>query len=115
METTLALENYKRACDCGRGAIFLSVASPYLLSYSSGLRLFNFRGCVPFSAGAGTCGTNQETSSKRAGSGRWGSCSSQGHLNFSWRLIMAPPPVLDYLAAHEVAHLKEMNHSHRFS
>lgn len=45
---------------------------------------------------------------------RWGSCSSQGHLNFSWRLILAPPGVLDYLAAHEVAHLKEMNHSHRF-
>lgn len=45
---------------------------------------------------------------------RWGSCSSQGHLNFSWRLILAPAFVLDYLAAHEVAHLKEMNHSHRF-
>lgn len=45
---------------------------------------------------------------------RWGSCSSTGALNFSWRLIMAPPFVLDYLAAHEVAHLKEMNHSHRF-
>ncbi|MCO5090827.1 M48 family metallopeptidase [Bosea sp. (in: a-proteobacteria)] len=45
---------------------------------------------------------------------RWGSCSSQGHLSFSWRLILAPPSVLDYLAAHEVAHLKEMNHSHRF-
>ena len=38
----------------------------------------------------------------------------KGHLNFSWRLILAPPLVLDYLAAHEVAHLKEMNHSHRF-
>jgi predicted metal-dependent hydrolase len=45
---------------------------------------------------------------------RWGSCSAQGHLSFSWRLILAPPLVLDYLAAHEVAHLKEMNHSHRF-
>lgn len=45
---------------------------------------------------------------------RWGSCSSQGHLNFSWRLILAPAFVLDYLAAHEVAHLREMNHSHRF-
>ncbi len=45
---------------------------------------------------------------------RWGSCSSRGHLSFSWRLVMAPPFVLDYLAAHEVAHLKEMNHSHRF-
>lgn len=45
---------------------------------------------------------------------RWGSCSSAGHLSFSWRLILAPPAVLDYLAAHEVAHLKEMNHSPRF-
>ena len=45
---------------------------------------------------------------------RWGSCTSTGHLSFSWRLIMAPPFVLDYLAAHEVAHLQEMNHSPRF-
>lgn len=45
---------------------------------------------------------------------RWGSCSSQGVLMYSWRLIMAPPPVLDYVAAHEVAHLVEMNHSDAF-
>lgn len=45
---------------------------------------------------------------------RWGSCSSTRTLSFSWRIIMAPPPVLDYLAAHEVAHLVEMNHSERF-
>jgi predicted metal-dependent hydrolase len=45
---------------------------------------------------------------------RWGSCSSTGRLNFSWRLILAPPFVLDYLAAHEVGHLVEMNHSPRF-
>jgi predicted metal-dependent hydrolase len=45
---------------------------------------------------------------------RWGSCSSRGNLNFSWRLILAPPEVLDYVAAHEVAHLLEMNHSRRF-
>lgn len=45
---------------------------------------------------------------------RWGSCSSTGGLSFSWRLILAPPCVLDYLAAHEVAHLRELNHSHRF-
>jgi hypothetical protein len=44
---------------------------------------------------------------------RWGSCSSRGDLMFSWRLIMAPPEVLDYVAAHEVAHLAEMNHSAR--
>lgn len=45
---------------------------------------------------------------------RWGSCSSTGAINYSWRLILAPPHVLDYLAAHEVAHLREMNHSQRF-
>ena len=47
-------------------------------------------------------------------SSRWGSCSSTAVLSFSWRLILAPSYVLDYLAAHEVAHLVEMNHSARF-
>ena len=45
---------------------------------------------------------------------RWGSCSPARTLSFSWRLIMAPPFVLDYIAAHEVAHLREMNHGPRF-
>ena len=45
---------------------------------------------------------------------RWGSCSARGALMFSWRLVMAPPEVLDYVAAHEVAHLAEMNHSPAF-
>ena len=45
---------------------------------------------------------------------RWGSCSSAGALMFSWRLILAPPDVLHYVAAHEVAHLAEMNHSPAF-
>ena len=45
---------------------------------------------------------------------RWGSCSASGLLSFSWRLILAPPFVLDYVAAHEVAHLLEMNHGPRF-
>jgi len=45
---------------------------------------------------------------------RWGSCSASGELSFCFRLVMAPPFVLDYLAAHEVAHLREMNHSRRF-
>jgi predicted metal-dependent hydrolase len=52
--------------------------------------------------------------SLRDPSSRWGSCSNTGVLSFSWRLIMAPPFVLDYLAAHEVAHLVELNHSPRF-
>ncbi|MGQ0673980.1 MAG: M48 family metallopeptidase [Hyphomicrobium sp.] len=45
---------------------------------------------------------------------RWGSCSTTGVLSFSWRLILAPSAVLDYVAAHEVAHLGEMNHGPRF-
>ena len=45
---------------------------------------------------------------------RWGSCSETRTLSFSWRIIMAPPVALDYLTAHEVAHLKEMNHSAAF-
>ena len=45
---------------------------------------------------------------------RWGSCSARGDLAFSWRLILAPPLVLDYLAAHEIGHRLEMNHSVRY-
>ena len=45
---------------------------------------------------------------------RWGSCSSTGTLSYSWRLIMAPAKVLDYVCAHEVAHIEEMNHGPEF-
>lgn len=45
---------------------------------------------------------------------RWGSCSTTGAISISWRLIMAPNSVLNYVCAHEVAHLKEMNHGKRF-
>lgn len=45
---------------------------------------------------------------------RWGSCGEDGSLSFSWRLILAPEEVLDYVVAHEVAHLKELNHGKRF-
>jgi|SRR6185312_8029854 len=45
---------------------------------------------------------------------RWGSCAASGNLAFSWRLIMAPDAVLEYVVAHEVAHLAEMNHGPRF-
>lgn len=45
---------------------------------------------------------------------RWGSCASGGNLSFSWRLVLAPLSVLDYVVAHEVAHLVEMNHSDNF-
>ena len=45
---------------------------------------------------------------------RWGSCSSSGNLNFSWRLVMAPLQVIDYVVVHELVHLHEKNHSQRF-
>jgi predicted metal-dependent hydrolase len=45
---------------------------------------------------------------------RWGSCSANGDLSYSWRLILTPPYVLDYVAAHEVAHLVHLNHGRRF-
>lgn len=50
----------------------------------------------------------------RDATSRWGSCSTTGAISLSWRLIMAPNSVLNYVAAHEVAHLREMNHSRRF-
>ncbi|ACB94901.1 M48 family metallopeptidase [Beijerinckia indica] len=59
-------------------------------------------------------GTRPSKISLRDTTSRWGSCSAKGGLNFSWRLILAPPYVLDYLAAHEVAHLRHMNHSDAF-
>ncbi len=45
---------------------------------------------------------------------RWGSCSTDGNLMFSWRLVLAPQKVLEYVVAHEIAHLAEMNHSKAF-
>jgi len=50
----------------------------------------------------------------RDGRSRWGSCSPKGRLSFSWRLIMAPRAVIDYVVAHEVAHLRELNHGPKF-
>ncbi|MDD7738453.1 MAG: SprT family zinc-dependent metalloprotease [Fusicatenibacter sp.] len=45
---------------------------------------------------------------------RWGSCSSAGNLNYNWKLVLMPEPVLDYVVVHELAHRKEMNHSPAF-
>jgi len=63
---------------------------------------------------AAVLGVTVKRVSMRDQSSRWGSCTAAGVLSYSWRLILAPPHVLDYLAAHEVAHLVEMNHSRKF-
>lgn len=60
---------------------------------------------------AGLVGRGYTSLALRDTRSRWGSCSPGGRLMYSWRLILAPPLVLDYVAAHEVAHLVEMNHS----
>jgi predicted metal-dependent hydrolase len=57
-----------------------------------------------------TCRSLRITDAKE----RWGSCNAAGSLNFAWRLVMVPPPVIDYVIVHELSHLVEMNHSRRF-
>lgn len=63
---------------------------------------------------AGRIGAKVASISMKDTRSRWGSCSTDANLSFSWRIVMAPPMVIDYLAAHEVAHLKEMNHGPHF-
>lgn len=63
---------------------------------------------------AATLGKPVRSISYKDTKSRWGSCTSEGNLSFSWRIAMAPNFVIDYLAAHEVAHLKEMNHGPDF-
>lgn len=63
---------------------------------------------------AANLGVRPKRITVRDQSTRWGSCSTTGTISFSWRLIFAPSYVLDYVVAHEVAHLREMNHGPRF-
>ncbi|MDO5528850.1 MAG: SprT family zinc-dependent metalloprotease [Paracoccus sp. (in: a-proteobacteria)] len=63
---------------------------------------------------AGRIGREVRAMALRDTRSRWGSCTHDGRLMFSWRLAMAPPEVLDYVAAHEVAHLAHMDHSPAF-
>ena len=59
-------------------------------------------------------GVNYSRITVRAAKTRWGSCSRKGNLNFNWKLMMVPESVIDYVVIHELAHLKEMNHSKNF-
>jgi predicted metal-dependent hydrolase len=63
---------------------------------------------------AAALGVSIRSISIRDTASRWGSCSYEGALSYSWRLVIAPPFVLDYLAAHEIAHRLELNHSKRY-
>lgn len=63
---------------------------------------------------AARIGKDIQSISVRDTKSRWGSCSSDGSLSFSWRLIFAPPEAFDYVVAHEVAHLEHLDHSKAF-
>ncbi|TVQ54702.1 MAG: M48 family peptidase [Rhodobacteraceae bacterium] len=65
-------------------------------------------------AAAATLGAPIRSITLRDTRSRWGSCTARGDLSFSWRLAMAPPEVLRYVAVHEAAHLLEMNHGPAF-
>jgi predicted metal-dependent hydrolase len=69
---------------------------------------------APVAAAEGKTGRRHTSLTIRDQKTRWGSCSAGGGLNFNWRLIQAPPAVLDYVACHEVAHLSVPNHSPAF-
>jgi len=87
-------------------------AGPRLAAWLKGqARVHLSAACDAFSSRLGRPYTRLTLRDTRS---RWGSCSAQGGLNFSWRLVMAPKDVLEYVAAHEVAHLAQMNHSPAF-
>ncbi len=62
----------------------------------------------------GRLGVTYGRLSMRRAKTRWGSCSQKGNLNSNWKLVMAPEPVINYVIIHELAHLKEMNHTGKF-
>ena len=102
--------NRQRRCSASRASRRMSIAAS--ATFSSARRVRDLEAASR--RYAESSGAKVKRVSVRDQSSRWGSCSTTGVLSFSWRLILAPPYVLDYLAAHEVAHLKELNHSPRF-
>ncbi|HET7410668.1 MAG TPA: SprT family zinc-dependent metalloprotease [Paracoccaceae bacterium] len=97
------------------GALVLQGAGAEGARIAAWLRLRARDALLPAARGhARRLGRQIEAIALRDTRSRWGSCSSTGTISFSWRLAMAPPEVLDYVAAHEAAHLVEMNHSDRY-
>ena len=112
-----------RADSRGRGAAWLEPGALCVAGDASHLarRVTDFlRDCARLELGiraramAASIGRRIVRIAVRDTRSRWGSCSHDGALCFSWRLILAPPAVVDYVVAHEVAHLKHMNHGERF-
>jgi predicted metal-dependent hydrolase len=84
------------------------------LSEGEARRLVRFHAGAVCALEAAALGVSFERIRVAGQRSRWGSCSSSGTLSFNWRLALAPPEVLDYVAVHEVCHLVEPNHSRRF-
>jgi len=72
------------------------------------------RAAALVAAHAATLGRSHGRLSLRDTRSRWGSCTAEGNIMLSWRLVLAPPEIFDYVAAHEVAHLRHMDHSRAF-
>jgi predicted metal-dependent hydrolase len=91
----------------GHGAVWIEDRQVHV----SGAREHHARRLLEFGK---RIGTRHARITVRDTASRWGSCSAGRSLSFSWRLILAPPFVLDYVVAHEVAHMREMNHGAKF-
>ncbi|MBR5130388.1 MAG: M48 family metallopeptidase [Alphaproteobacteria bacterium] len=108
--------NQRGACKIQNGQLFVSGETEHL---HRRVRDFIIRLAYPYIQTkaiqmAAQLGEKPTRITLKDTSTRWGSCSSTKHLNFCWKLAMAPDYVLDYIIAHEVSHLKEMNHSDKF-
>jgi len=95
------------------------ILSPAAASGKDALRTWYRQAASSFlpdrvSAYEGIMGCNSHSVRISAARSRWGSCSADNRLAFSWRLMMAPPAVIDYVVVHELAHIREKNHSPRF-
>jgi len=108
-DATVKLERGRLVVDLGTSAVGLSVAVEAWYRWQAGGLMR--RRAAELGAEMGLAYNRLTVRGQKT---RWGSCSQKGNLSFNWRLLMAPQPVIDYVIVHELAHLKEMNHSKRF-